>query len=141
MQVAQYVQELIWDDNEIEGNQAFYKCKEKFGGMPGLKKDEFISEVFDRTKEEFLKPLNFAGYRVAKEEAELKDEVLGVLKEINHNDPDVVRELLQVCNNIRNERHNIYIAGLKDSLDHLDDDLRKRLAACWPQDLGENGAD
>lgn len=137
-QVVMHINTIIMEheaDEETEGElsyqKAFYACKEKFEGMPGLKKEEF-KELFNMAAAEFAKPLIRAEFMLAKEEQELRQSLVDCIQLIEADGPDKVRTLAKLVGDLREVNEFKYIQAVKDGIEYADEDLAIRCKACWP---------
>lgn len=130
--VSAFLYELFKADPEIELTPAFYKAKERFNGMPGMKKEHF-EEIFNASKAQFAKPLVKANLDLAEREADLRLRVSNALHDVEPTGPDQTRELIGIVRAIRQSDPGPAIEfAMGRALHRLPSDLAEEVQACWP---------
>lgn len=132
-QVAMHLQSLMMERPELDKIKAFYECKETFGGMHGVNKEDF-GLIFDRVEVEVAKPLSRASYLLAEQERELKQELIEMVYQVEPDDPDHCRHLMGLVTKIRSERSSEFLSGIDGALrESVGGEIVAKVKSCWPE--------
>ena len=115
----------------MKNEEAFYKARNDLNNLHGMKKDAFI-EFFDAVREQNKHSLMRNARLLGAEEERIKKEILETVYQNSTDDPDKIRELMSITAGIKQGNVNY----IKQSLEHVGEELAGDIQNCWPRDCG-----